>query len=201
MCKLDPTMRKFLSILTFTLVTNATNAQYTFHGQVFSDIRKEPIGFGVVRLSSQIRTPRNEKVLAKIDSLGKFTFSLKDTSNVFIEIDCHLDGSKIQRIYYSDSITRIYIKTDCYNYNSDRAKKDINKNDIYLLCNLGYPSYKLNSADSLFQKKYGIKYHMFGDQPNWSDCLWLYNTTVAEYLDKKYGKTWRKEVRWDVPFR
>ncbi len=62
-------------------------------------------------------------------------------------------------------------------------------------------AYKFSGADNTFQKKYGVTYHSFGDETIMYDCMWQYNTEIAEFLDKKYGEIWRIEVRWDVPFR
>lgn len=194
-------MRKLLLILTIFPFFTTTQAQYKFRGQVFSAIRKEPITFGVVRLPSPLGTGRYGKQLAKIDSLGFFSFTMKDTSNVRIVIDCMLAGGAIQTLFYSDTMAKVFIYTDCSDYNVERAKKDLEKNEPYLLCDLGYATYHFSAADSAFEKKYGVTYYTFADTPIWSDCMWLYNTTIAEYLDKKYGDAWRKEVRWDVPFK
>ena len=201
MCKLNPTMRIFFLIFTILVFCKTSQAQYNYRGQVFSSIRQEPITFGVVRLPSPTGTGRHGKELAKIDSLGYFSFSLKDSSNVRIVVDCVLAGNTMQRIFYSDTVVKIFIKTDCYDYNAGRAKKDIEKNDIYLLCHLGYAIYKFSNMDSAFMKKYGVTYYTFADEPIMSDCMWLYNSAIADYLDKKYGDVWRNEVRWDVPFK
>jgi hypothetical protein len=38
-----------------------------------------------------------------------------------------------------------------------------------------------------------------GDEPETEDCVWLYNKTIAAYLDSKFGEEWRRQVRPDVP--
>jgi hypothetical protein len=194
-------MRKLLLILSIFLFCKAIKAQYTYRGQVFSVVRQEPITFGEVRFPQKPDIGYNGKLLAKIDSLGYFSFTLKDSSNVSVVIDCVLDGSTVQRLFYTDTGIKVFINTYCYDYNAERAKKDIEKNDMYLLCYLGYATYKFTKADSAFEKKYSITYYTFADTPIESDCMWLYNTGIAEYLDKKFGDAWRKEVRWDVPFK
>jgi hypothetical protein len=155
----------------------------------------------MVRLPSPPRSGRDGKVLAKIDSLGFFSFSLNDTANVWVVVDCWLSGSTMERLFYSDTAAKIWLYTDCTDYHAERAKKDIEKNEPSLLCHLGYATYEFDAADSIFEKKYGVSYHTFADEPILTDCMWLYNTTIAGYLDKKYGTAWRKEVRWDVPFK
>jgi hypothetical protein len=192
-------MRLAILILTILLVSKS-DAQYVYRGQVFSAITRRRINFGSVHLITVSGTGRYGKEVSKVDSLGYFTFSLKDTSNVQIIVDCGLNGRTRQRIFYSDSLIIISIKMDCFEYNVDRAKKDIADNKIHLLCDFGYEKYKFTPADSAFEKKYGITYQSFGDSPIWLDCMFLYNNTVAEYLDKKFGNSWRNDVRWDVPF-
>ncbi len=194
-------MSKLLSILTICFFCTTIQAQYKYRGQVFSAIRQEPITFGEVRLPSPRGTGYYGRLLSKIDSLGYFTFTLKDTSNVQIVVDCVLDGSTSQRLNYSDTVTKVLIYTNCSDYNADQAKRDIEDGSPRLLCDLGYATYKFNAVDSAFEKKYSVNYYTFADEPIWHDCMWLYNTTIAEYLDKKYGIAWRKEVRWDVPFK
>jgi hypothetical protein len=192
-------IKRFFLILLIFVFCHSARSQYIYRGQVFSSIRQEAITFGVVRLPTPAETGRHGKELALIDSLGYFTFSLKDTSNVRIVVDCVLAGSTMQRLFYTDTVIKIFIKRDCYEYNANRAKKDIQNNNIYLLCHLGYAAYKFSSADSNFMKKYGVTYYTFADMPIMGDCMWLYNTEIARYLDKKYGDVWRAEVRWNVP--
>lgn len=194
-------MRSSILILTFTFFCLKSDGQLKCRGQIFSSITQEPITFGVVRLSSPAGTVGRGKELSRIDSLGFFSISLNDTSGVWIFIDCGLEGNTTLKFAYSDTVVKTYIKTDCYSYNADRAKKDIQNNNIYLLCQLGYVSYKFSSIDSTFMKKYNVTYYTFADEPIMSDCMWLYNSEIANFLDKKYGEIWRNEVRWDVPFK
>src|SRR5688572_17847260 len=167
MCKPNPAMRKLLLVLASLLFCETIHAQYQYRGQVFSAIRQTPITFGEVRLPSPPGTGRRGKPLTKIDSLGFFSFSLKDTTNVQVAIDCMLDGSTLQRLSYSDTTTKIFIQTECSDYNTERAKKDIEKNGPYLLCYLGYASYHFSTKDRTFEKKYGITYYSFADTPIW----------------------------------
>ena len=58
----------------------------------------------------------------------------------------------------------------------------------------------LESKDKLFEKKYKVMYHGCGDGCTGiiTDCIETYNKSIGDYLDKKYGKVWRKEVNKDV---
>lgn len=194
-------MRLWLLIISFFFLNSISIAQFTYKGQVKSSITQTAIGFGEIRLPSQKFRERRGVVIGKIDSLGYFNFTLPDTSNVWVIIDCSLAGSTKQRMKYVDTLVTILIKSDCHVYNQQKAILDIEKKTPYLLCSLGYSSYQFNSIDSLFEKKYGVEYYSFGDEPIPNDCMLLYNIKIAEYLDIKFGDIWRKEVRWDAPFK
>lgn len=204
MCKFNLAMRRLFFILFILFSCKLTIAQYTFRGRVFNELRQQHMTWGNVKLGiapGKLRNNRNNQTISKIDSLGYFSIVLKDSANVTLIVDCSLDGMAIKTVSFTDTLIIFNIKTTCNEYNIDRAKKDIEKNDIYFLCSLGYATYKFSDADRAFEKKYGINYYSFGDQPIMSDCMWLYNKTIAEYLDKKFGEEWRKEIRQDVPFR
>ena len=49
-----------------------------------------------------------------------------------------------------------------------------------------------------FEKKYKVKYHEFGCIAPIKTCVLMYNKVIFEYLDKKFGKKWRNDVRADV---
>jgi hypothetical protein len=155
--------------------------------------------WGNVRLAAAPGSHRRNQTIAKVDSLGYFSVALKDSANVNIVVDCVLDGMAVKTVNYADTLIIFTIQTECKGYNAERAKKDIENNQQRLLCHLGYATYHFSEKDSAFEKKYGVSYYTFADMPIQADCMYLYNKTVAEYLDKKYGKAWRTEVRWDVP--
>ena len=49
-----------------------------------------------------------------------------------------------------------------------------------------------------FERKFRIKYYDYGDTPPAMECVVQYNRRIFDYLDSKYGKNWRQEVRQDV---
>lgn len=53
-------------------------------------------------------------------------------------------------------------------------------------------------GQEVFEKKYGIVYRDFGCVMPSDISIEDYNKVVASFMDKKYGKGWRKEVRKDV---
>ncbi len=89
------------------------------------------------------------------------------------------------------------IHTECNVFNEEKAKRDIGENKITLLYN-GAVYDTLTTADLAFQKKYNIQYIHFIDAPMWLDCIRIYNSTIANYLDSKFGKNWRNDVKRTV---
>jgi hypothetical protein len=49
-----------------------------------------------------------------------------------------------------------------------------------------------------FEQKYMVKYHDFGDVAPDIKCITTYNKVIFQFLDKKFGKSWRKDARNDV---
>jgi len=99
---------------------------------------------------------------------------------------------------HSDSPSEFRLKMleNCENANFI-AKQDIEKNQIKLFIVGGIaPVFCLTDPD--FEKKYQVSYHDYGDLPAKEDCMYNYNSRVFEYLSKKYGKSWKKEIREDV---
>ena len=86
----------------------------------------------------------------------------------------------------------------CWGSNLHVVKEQLMKGEavLYLQGGISPISY---STDTVFEKKYGVKYSDLGcvrEAP--MGCYILYNQTVFSYLDKKFGVTWRKKVRKDV---
>ena len=53
-------------------------------------------------------------------------------------------------------------------------------------------------GQEVFEQKYKVKYFDLGCVASINLCIEHYNAEVAKYLDLKYIKNWRKEVRFDV---
>jgi hypothetical protein len=192
-------MKKATAILLLIFLYQFAIGQYTYKGNVYSVIRGRPIGFGNIQLASKLYGHGRRQNIAKIDSLGNFTFKLKQKQDVRIYVECYLAGSLDTIISWQPTPFSCGLQVVCNEYNPAVAAKDINDSLPKLLCHLGYATYKFDSVDRAFEAKYQVKYVSSADTPPWSDCMWLYNRAVAEFLDKKYGVSWRKEVRWDVP--
>lgn len=53
-------------------------------------------------------------------------------------------------------------------------------------------------GQEVFEQKYKLKYFDFGCVVPNDICIADYNATIAKYLDQRFGKGWRKEVRKDI---
>ncbi|WP_231460054.1 MULTISPECIES: hypothetical protein [unclassified Pedobacter] len=82
-------------------------------------------------------------------------------------------------------------------YSIELAQKDISRGNIKFLIWSGIAS-KHYEGDKPFEKKYNVNYYQFGCVLPLNISLAAYNKVVANYLDAKYGKAWRKDVRKDV---
>ncbi|WP_316831876.1 hypothetical protein [Pedobacter aquatilis] len=82
-------------------------------------------------------------------------------------------------------------------YSEKLAAADIKAGNIKFLLRGGIaPTYF--KGQELFEKKYGLKYYEFGCVMPADISIKDYNKVVAAFMDGKFGKDWRKEVRKDV---
>ena len=132
------------------------------------------------------------------DSLGEF------------EIDSLVAGIydiKLDMLGYPTLDTTLVITEDVEDFlllvfsecsiNGDIAQRDISEHKPRLLI-IGGIAPVWYESDPEFQEKYGVTYFDFGCISPGSECASQYNNVIFKYLDQKYGKSWRKEVRKDV---
>jgi len=82
-------------------------------------------------------------------------------------------------------------------FGSDKAQKDVKAGKPMLLLSGGIaPVFSPKEDD--FEKRYTVKYHDFGDAPQSVKCSIAYNEVVIAFLDKKFGKSWRRDARADI---
>jgi len=77
------------------------------------------------------------------------------------------------------------------------ANADLKNGHVKFLLRGGIVSTYVKGQE-IFEKKYGIAYRDFGCVMPSNISIEDYNKVVASFMDKKYGKGWRKEVRKDV---
>jgi hypothetical protein len=87
-------------------------------------------------------------------------------------------------------------KDDCAK-SKQRAIADLKNGKVEFLLQGGFAPVHVKDQE-VFEKKYGLHYRDFGCMVPKGICLDIYNREVGQYLDKKHGKAWRKEVRKDV---
>ncbi len=72
------------------------------------------------------------------------------------------------------------------------------KNIFY--CGVGEAPVMVSTQDRQFEKQFETGYYLIGCVLPFSrETMIAHNKFVADLLDKKYGITWRKKVRRDVP--
>ena len=191
------TMFKFLVTYFLTLLTSVAIAQNVdtlkISGTLISSYTNEPISGATI-----VFAPK-KAVLS--DSIGQFlirglnngqyklSFSALgyDTHDTIINID-HSNVDNIKWV----------ITTTCSDFNVDQAFKDIKEHKAHLLL-YGSIAPSTGPADKEFRRKFGVAYIIFGDdETTREECKKIYNRVVFDYLDKKFGDTWRREVRKDV---
>jgi hypothetical protein len=138
------------------------------------------------------------------DSLGRFTIYDLPKGKYKLSFTAFGFGNNDTVIAVHDSkITNVYwiIKTNCQEYNSEKALKDIKENNAMLLLQNVFSSMTVLTGNEVqdFKREFGIIYYDFGNDVTVpQECLRLYNQTIFSSLDKKFGDAWRKKVRKDV---
>jgi len=82
-------------------------------------------------------------------------------------------------------------------YSIKLANADLKKGNVKFLLRGGIVSTYIKGQE-IFEKKYGIAYSEFGCVMPVNISINDYNKVVASFMDRKYGKDWRKEVRSDI---
>ncbi|MBS1520235.1 MAG: hypothetical protein JST50_04505 [Bacteroidetes bacterium] len=91
----------------------------------------------------------------------------------------------------------LIVNVSTCSFGSAKAQKDIKAGKPMLLLSGGIAPVSSPKEDN-FEKKYTVKYHDFGDSPQSVKCSMAYNNIVIAFLDKKFGKSWRRDARADV---
>ncbi|PVW17381.1 FEKKY domain-containing protein [Marixanthomonas spongiae] len=149
------------------------------------------------KFASIVLLPNNH--ITEIDSLGNYKFdNLKSGTYKIMVIDYNPNPKKFRFEIDSSSISdfNLIVDANC-EVSKEIAEQDIQNDKPRLLLISGIAPY-VSFEDNKFAKKYGIIFQDFGDTPPAENCVKQYNSTVFDFLDKKFGKKWREEVRDDV---
>jgi hypothetical protein len=91
----------------------------------------------------------------------------------------------------------LVIKSNCP-VNRIIAENDIKNGKIKLLLVGSVAPIANSKHDLLFQDKYKVFYYDYGCDAPAHECITQYNEKIFNYLDSKFDKQWRNEVRKDV---
>jgi hypothetical protein len=193
-------MKKIIFIIYIILCLQQISVgQKTFSisGRVISAINHKPL-FDYEDVSVAIAN--DPKSVAYIDSIGRFKIeNLKEGKYKIVILDFIYEPFDTTVIVSQKDIKGLVLalKYDCIGFDKDSAYQDIKNGEPKLLLSGGIAPW-FGEDDDVFEKKYGFKYYEFGCQHVVMECVEAYSSIVFDYLDKKFGKKWRKEVRSDV---
>ncbi|WP_299439562.1 carboxypeptidase-like regulatory domain-containing protein [uncultured Aquimarina sp.] len=193
-------MTKILKIL-FFFITLSSIAQsekentVEISGIVYSSVNNKPLSDVIVSFDSRSRG-------ASTGENGEFKYVYNLRSGDSIErIETVAMGYKpldtIINVNRGKNINLNIILKPHRGINRLQALDHIKIGKINLLLSGGIAPVVYQS-DEKFSKKYNLNFVEFGCEAVPEESLYEYNKTVFEYLDKKYGKNWRKEIRKDV---
>lgn len=158
---------------------------------------------GTVINSMQLKTmpielqTQNEHIISKghSDSLGGFKFG-DLTSGRYKLVNKHY-GLDTVLIIQDRSVEDFTILLNVCEVDALQAQQDIIQGKVRLVL-IGGISPIYYEGQEVFERKYKLSYHEYGCTPPDEKCVREYNKAIFVYLDKQYGKQWRKEVRKDV---
>jgi hypothetical protein len=203
-------MKKIISLTCFislSITFGFAQNDLSISGQIFSMIGKIPMYDQVVRV--RVDSLMNEMVFTNDKGKFKILGLKKGKHKLFIEKESEAGDHYYvlfdSLIVLNKSIDKINVIVqcsycDCLGFDSKRAINDIKKGDFRLfIMPVGISGLMTPQPnDDAFQKKYAIRYDYFACTFPEFECMGAYNAVMFEYLDKKFGKEWRKEARTDV---
>ena len=113
---------------------------------------------------------------------------MKKHTLIFVFLSLVMTQLNAKTVLRVDSIQTASIK---------QANADIKKGKLKFLIQGGIVATRVKGQE-IFEQKYGIVYYDFGCVGPSNIRIDAYNKVVGNFMDRKYGKGWRKEVRKDV---
>lgn len=193
-------------------VTIPVYANYVY-GKVVEKKSGEPIAFATVRIDkSEIGTTTDfdgqYALKANVNDTLVFRYTGMKMQKVKVdkaEINIELEEvelkeevgppyyPKIKRLEATTTVSAEDIK------NADNPKYNFKKNaknNVFVIYVSELTSNDLKKEDVEFEQKYTVKYSSVGRYKN--DYVKKYNWLTFKHLNKKYKKSWRKEIRKDA---
>ncbi|SRX56139.1 hypothetical protein [Aequorivita sp. CIP111184] len=193
MKKLILTILFLNSIIGFS--QNEKSNEIAINGIVLSEVNGKPLENVYVNYKSRYQ-------YSATDEKGKFDYKYK------IREKDSLETIELTALGYEniDTIIRVdkpreyrfeFVMKPRFGLNREKALEDIKNGKVNILESSGIAPVFYKS-DTKFAKKYNVNFVEYGCEAVASESLNEYNRTVFEYLDKKYGKEWRKKIRKDI---
>ena len=113
---------------------------------------------------------------------------MKKHTLIFVFLSLVMTQLNAKTVLRVDSIQTASIK---------QANADIKKGKLKFLIQGGIVATRVKGQE-IFEQKYGVVYYDFGCVGPSNIRIDAYNKVVGNFMDRKYGKCWRKEVRKDV---
>ncbi|MCB0748653.1 MAG: hypothetical protein R2802_11645 [Flavobacteriaceae bacterium] len=178
-------------------------------GSVFGQENKSDFEIGgnlKVLFGKELLTPSSATIellpnhsIEIVDSSGNFNFThLKSGLYELRVLDYNFEP-ELFHIDITDKSIKDYdliVDAKC-EIDKEVAESDI-KNGQPKLILIGGIAPVIRFDDSKFADKYGVLYYDYGCTPPPMECVYQYNQVIFQYLDKKFDKKWREEVREDV---
>ncbi|MBN2637571.1 MAG: carboxypeptidase regulatory-like domain-containing protein, partial [Bacteroidales bacterium] len=187
----------FLVVLVFAGLS--LNAQTSKNNLRISGSLKLLVGLELITPEEAVLEIAQTHFVTTSDSLGNFHFNnlkpgiynLKVIGFGYQPLDTiiKLENKSIDNL-------KLLIISDC-GINKEIAERDIREHRPRLLL-VGGIAPVIYRDENKFEKEYKVKYYDFGCNAPANECIIQYNEQIFKYLDKKYGKSWRKKVRQDV---
>ncbi|MBK7957886.1 MAG: carboxypeptidase regulatory-like domain-containing protein [Bacteroidetes bacterium] len=174
----------------------------TIKGQIIDSKSGNPLAFSHIVLINKTDT-----FYKKTNLEGEFQFNriLPDTYKILIKdfgyVPLDTTISLIATSQLNFSLINIARDSILLQFtNRKKAFRDIESKKIFLYLKGGgiFRESTLTNLDSAFENKFNLNYKIRGCSRFKEDNDSEYNHTIFEYLDKTYGKVWRKSVRKDI---
>ena len=172
-----------------TTATTATPGTYTVRGSMGSGALLKFTHLAVLDANGKVvsRWVTDSLGLFKITGLTKGRYRLVNST---LGIDTPFSLPK-------QSENMLIVNVSFCSFGYVKAQKDVKAGKPLLLLSGGIAPVSSPKEDN-FEKRYMVKYHDFGDSPQSIKCSLAYNNVVFAFLDKKFGKSWRRDARADV---
>ena len=179
----------FLLFCFYSMAFSQKESKFFLKGNV-----KGIIGIDTVSAYDLLLILNNTNYTANTRKNGDFKFKSVKKGNYHLQI-INSEFDTLINLNSNKSL-QLYLKLNCQNKKED-AIKDIEQHTMKLLL-IGGDAPIVYTKDQNFSEKYKISFYDYGCLPDDYNCIFSYNKAIFSYLDKKYGKGWRDEVRNDV---